>query len=108
MELIMDVSFDPADIVPRYQREIIMASYLYYHAKDGEPESPISDAEYDQRVQYVVANWSYTTPEFRKRITKDDLAASGHSLVASKKEITEARRWAGNCKCNDCACGDKK
>ena len=85
-------SFDPSDIVPRYEREIIMASFIYYHAK--ELQSPLTDAEYDQRMHYVVANWSETSPAFRRRISKQDLAASGMSLKATKAEQKAAREWA--------------
>lgn len=85
-------NFDPEDVVPRYEREIIMASYLYYSGSD-DMQSPLSDAEYDQRVQFVCANWWATSPAFKKRITRAELAASGYSLRATKAEQAAALRW---------------
>ena len=87
-------SFDPEDICPEYCREIIMASWLYYHAKDEGLQSPLTDAEYDQRVQYVVANWSAVPIAFKARISRDELSATGVGLKATAFERHQARDWA--------------
>jgi hypothetical protein len=87
------MTFDPEELVKQYEKEIVMASYLYYNTGT---ESPLTDAEYDQRVNYVVMNWSFTSDSFRKRITKEELKTSGFSLKATKKEIKYAMKWAKN------------
>lgn len=92
--------FDPEELVRRYEKQIVMASFLYYNSgksiSKGKivPESPITDEAYDSMVKFVVANWSMTSPEFRKRITKEELSASGFLLKATKKEIKAAFEWA--------------
>ena len=85
------MTFDPEELVKKYEKEIIMASYLYYNSNT---ESPLTDTEYDQRVNYVVSNWGFTSKSFRKRITKETLKASGFSLKATKSEIKAAINWA--------------
>jgi hypothetical protein len=84
------MTFDPEELVKQYEKEIVMASYLYYNS---DTESPLTDAEYDQRVDYVVSNWGFTSSSFRKRITKEELKSSGFSLKATKKEIKDAMNW---------------
>jgi hypothetical protein len=85
------VSFDPEDIVPKYERVIVMASWLYYHSA---LESPWSDAEYDQIVNYVLSNWHATTKGFRGRTTREELQGTSYHIKATEDEIAEAIRLA--------------
>lgn len=86
--------FDPEEITATYAHEIVMASWLYYHAREDGLESPLTDAEYDQRVQYVVANWASAPIAFRARITRLELSGSGVSLKTTSFERRQAREWA--------------
>ena len=84
---------DIEDVVKKYEKEIIMASYLYYHATSDNVQSPLTDVEYDARVNFVLRNWSKTSKKFRERITKEELSSSGFSLKATDKEKKEALKW---------------
>jgi len=81
------------DMVLQYEKEIIMASYLYYNATD-KMTSPISDEEYDARVAFVVGNWGLVSDSFKKRTSKEELKASGCHLEATAKEKKQAIKWA--------------
>lgn len=90
------MSFDPEDICPRYCEEIIMAAWLYYHGAGEGLQSPLSDAEYDQRVQYICANWHAVPIGFKARISREQLLGSTtlFDLKTKPFERHQARDWA--------------
>lgn len=73
-----------------------MAAWLYYHGAAEGLQSPLSDAEYDQKVAYVVANWSSVPIAFKSRISREQLQGSStlFDLKTKPFERHRARAWA--------------
>lgn len=68
----------------------VFASYLYYEAD----LSVWTDEAYDQHCHFLLIKYDKLPEWFRKRVSKDDLAAgTGYALKVTDEEKAQAHEW---------------